>query len=80
MTKEPKLHLFEVRGSSYFPMDMLRYDKCWPAKETESPLLRGTDQRAVLMASHKIPTPDRWASFGWEVMWADEWEKMRGIS
>jgi hypothetical protein len=64
-----------VGGQGSFPLDMLRYDRCFPMKEAGpygcygiaeptdyAPLrfvLLGTDQ------GRKAWTPDRWRSFGW---------------
>lgn len=72
---------FTVEGSGEFPVDMLRYDACYPATEAldvpaiaasyanESNLPR--KRRVVLRVKplmgekHVNLTPDRWASFGW---------------
>lgn len=70
-----------VRGNGYFPVDMLRYDHCWPRTEADShmidanylsdsnkPMLRDVQ----LLADHDRkfwePTADRWRSFNWSVV------------
>lgn len=66
-----------VRGTMRFPLDMLRYDACFPetgadvaaiaasldrgVNETEVNLLHRTDDRKW------TPTEGRWASFLWAV-------------
>jgi hypothetical protein len=65
-------------GSGRFPVDMLRYDACFPAEERESfqietPCgLEGyTRPRAIILARYKEQpgswTPERWMSFGWSI-------------
>ena len=68
---------FEVAGGrgSQFPLDMLRYDQCYPDTEHDSARIEYT-----LDASHPIrlrrtvdnkkrmPTEARWKSFGWKVV------------
>jgi len=56
------------------PFDMLRYDACYPAKESEARNLEGeydADLRDVLLIHdgdrHWQPTRERWRSFGWVV-------------
>ena len=70
-----KMWEFEVRGSGYFPMDMLRYDGCYPA--TTDDVLRMSDNekgwrtvRLFMPVSSKdiVPTVGRWRSFGWQVV------------
>lgn len=66
-----------VMGSGEFPVDMLRYDSCSPAKETDSGLIAGTflnyDKWTIFVKknlserrgkSDKIFTNARWESFG----------------
>ena len=72
--KSTTVHFFTVEGSSRFPFDMLRYDRCWPATEGESITLAqqaadNTGKRIIgLMSTTKPPTEGRWASFGWKVV------------
>lgn len=53
-----------------FPVDMLRYDQCWPASWEDSLLLIKPMplQNEVAFLSNKRPTKRRWASFGWLVV------------
>ena len=71
---------FTVEGSYPFPLDMLRYDSCWPATSVdaraieESVALEGS-RGAVTVNLHcyrdrkyqATATKDRWHSFSWEV-------------
>lgn len=36
---------FDVRGTGAFPVDMLRYDACWPASEADSHRMVLTHER-----------------------------------
>jgi hypothetical protein len=71
-------HVFAVEGVGEFPIDMLRYDQCWPitpldaakiADSYQSVNTKGYARRRVALcsANHKI-TPERWASCGWRVV------------
>lgn len=68
------IHEFVVEGSHDFPFDMLRYDACWPRTQEDTPKVgyrprgKSAPKRQVTLVSHKAPTPDRWASFGWDVV------------
>lgn len=65
--------IFDVDGDGRFPLDMLRYDSCFPRDDVVG--LIGVDggRRTVRMACyHKLKsksyiTPARWESFGWTV-------------
>lgn len=75
-----KTHTFQVIGNRPFPIGMLRHDACYPASEQDSGLIdvtlghmnegfvtvtlrhRGEDR-------HYRPTDNRWASFGWTVVY-----------
>lgn len=70
---------FVVTGTGTFPIDMLRYDRCFPASESDShvidvtrtPGYRGDARKTVTlqMADPKRqPTEARWESFGWTVV------------
>ena len=72
---------FTVKGSYTFPVDMLRYDACYPTYTDAAVKLvtGGTNMAAVdedymvqLAHAHPTrgwqPTIARWASFGFEVM------------
>jgi hypothetical protein len=70
---------FNVAGGSLFPLDMLRYDECYPprgddAEQMARCLDHGISTRfGVIKLSHVGPKKDwqptsaRWASFGWAV-------------
>jgi len=74
------VHYFTVGGAYYFPMDMLRYDSCWPSTSEDASQLQFHPQRnsdvetkrkiRLVTIGHKErrPTLDRWKSFGWEVI------------
>lgn len=77
MPKE-KLHYFIVEGTGDFPVDMLRYDACWPRFEsgptgaynilTPDNLKERATPRRVELVSRRSPMRPRWSSFGWEVV------------
>lgn len=67
---------FEVSGKHDFPFDMLRYDLCWPATESDANEIAANAspftslpraQYSIKLKGLKPPTPGRWASFGWKV-------------
>jgi hypothetical protein len=67
-----KLHRFTVQGTSGFPLDMLRYDNCWPTGDVTSlhravQYPRPLEVERVTLMGWKMPTRERWASFGWFV-------------
>lgn len=72
---KPRLRKFRVRGSYPFPVDMLRYDACWPATETDSFLLHGVIEAVspvkvveITLATYaERSTPGRWESGLWKV-------------
>jgi hypothetical protein len=56
-----------------FPIDMLRYDLCWPATQEDAHRIHdGTTQprtpRNIKLKGLKLPTFARWRSFGWTVL------------
>lgn len=66
--------VFQVKGVGIFPVDMLRYDECWPATSDDATELAcnlsGDDPLAtwtIELMSAKKPTVNRWKSFGWIV-------------
>ena len=69
----PRTYTFTVKGSGPFPIDMLRYDLCYPKSEQDSYRLEKTFQprdrsdHVVRLVSAKAPTEARWGSFGWLV-------------
>lgn len=60
-----------MTGYGAFPMDMLRYDCCWPYSPedvetiTESLVEKSDTPRVVTICFYKGMTLDRWISFGW---------------
>lgn len=73
-----------VRGHLAFPLDMLRYDACYPDTEQDSlamtrtiidrsnmtwVVLRQDEERSHQAANW---TPARWRSFGWEVVLVEQ--------
>ena len=68
---------YAVRGSYQFPTDMLRYDRAFPATETDSAAIHETFERrngdhprgetVVMLIGLNQPTAGRWDSFGWKV-------------
>lgn len=60
---------FTVEGSGAFPLDMLRYDECWPVDGEAVETMGGRHRRQVRLRSCKPrPTDGRWSSFTWEVV------------
>lgn len=70
-----KLHIVRVRGTSAFPIDMLRYDRLSPETEADSLKIensiidmQGCDVRLVREAPERWkPAGGRWKSFGYRV-------------
>lgn len=69
-----RIKYFAVIGSGAFPMDMLRYDRCWPVDSNDAANLTDYNssvdlslkRRAVVLGTvADRNTPDRWSSFGW---------------
>ena len=67
---------FTVTGSGTFPLDMLRYDRCFPRDSTDCALMDNSDyqrKRTVRLAiddarrGRSAVTEARWQSFGWTV-------------
>lgn len=70
-----RLHIFSVTGKGRFPLDMLRYDQCWPRAAEDAEAIgmnlsslnpREVTSVILLVAWAHGPTIDRWRSFGWE--------------
>lgn len=64
-----KRYRYHVNGRGLFPLDMLRYDACWPARQDDVVAMTapGNPERGVRIESEKAPTIGRWRSFGWTV-------------
>jgi hypothetical protein len=65
--------LFTVEGDGRFPVDMLRYDACWPHWEQDAYAITNDDyseRRRVVLETHRAaaPTARRWESQGWRVV------------
>jgi len=71
---------FSVRntGQQPFPIDMLRYDSCYPSSQEDAaeithdlvpPPICGPDGITITLetTARNSPTPARWESFGWTV-------------
>lgn len=69
-----------VKGSGDFPFDMLRYDMCHPMRTEDAVNMapcagagHWPEERAVILVHRgvqkigKLPTLERWRSFGWVV-------------
>lgn len=67
-------HRFTVRGGGVFPLDMLRYDGCYPASGDDVARMsrREVSVRDVELGAITVlpwvPTQGRWNSFGWAVI------------
>lgn len=71
---------FTVKGHGEFPLDMLRYDQCWPHSggsvgsiERSARDLGGELEREVILVrrvddKRRLPEEGRWKSFGWQVV------------
>lgn len=81
MTKrKPDWIDFVVEGNGPFPIDMLRYDACYPASVDDAEKIvthlefhapyRVTLRHVISKGENPLakPTRGRWASFGWAVV------------
>jgi len=74
--------MFIVTGRTHFPVDMLRYDSCWPRSSEAATEISFSLSDDGCRTFHKIelthighgiegkmwrPTYKRWESFGWKV-------------
>lgn len=66
-----KIYRFKVKGVGRFPLDMLRYDSCWPASEEDAGRIGdtfdGVGKKVIELAGINKPATDRWNSFLWDV-------------
>lgn len=68
-------HFTVTSGPWQFPIDMLRYDACWPRSQEDATKISlnirtGENVQSVELAYDtriSKPTPKRWESFGWKV-------------
>jgi len=74
-----KRFYFAVVGAREFPLDMLRYDACFPAREEDALRAeRHPDERRIVVLAQQVDdkcsrysarlTDGRWSSFGWRVV------------
>lgn len=67
-----KTKFITVEGRGRFPLDMLRYDSCWPYTTVDSgrmdPDVREKRKVVLLTNSPNAPTPKRWDSYTWKVV------------
>jgi len=66
---------FTVEGAGEFPLDMLRYDGCYPRTEEDANRAQDRERgrRQVectkpMCPSYWRPKAARWESFGWKVI------------
>lgn len=78
MARKMFLHKFVVQGQAFFPLDMLRYDTCYPSCSdaiTKMAALKSEHPRKIQLTAraHKDwkPCTPRWATFGWKVIQHD---------
>lgn len=74
------IHIAKVRGRGEFPVDMLRYDRCSPFRESDSANVQcghGPEREVEVIAIREggnriknyMPfTHARWESFGWKIV------------
>jgi hypothetical protein len=84
-------HRFQVTGFGSFPLDMLRYDGCYPATSEDAGLIQEHLDRNISMADRDktpitlthingqakwAPTAGRWESFLWKVVRIEHPDKL----
>jgi hypothetical protein len=68
-----RIHEFVVNGVGSFPIDMFRFDLCYPKSEEDSATIEKSfrqserGEHSVRLVSSKAPTLDRWRTFGWKL-------------
>lgn len=72
MASAPILTEFQVTGSGQFPLDMLRYEGCYPATSNDvAEMAKDHGLRTVTLhmigPKNRPVTIARWASFLWKV-------------
>lgn len=75
-----KLYTFDVKGVATFPLDMLRFDACWPARQDDASTIgwlfsprrnkEVAETHVIRLTGVQTPTAARWESFGWRVIGA----------
>lgn len=70
--KDPGVSFTVVEGRGEFPIDMLRYEQCWPALESQAGLFATGDLKTRWLVLAKRSGSQwnaaRWESFGWRVV------------
>ena len=68
--RQKAVYHYTVEGKGSFPIDMLRYDAAYPAREEDSYQIAYDERglRKVNLTSYFAPTPGRWESFMWRVL------------
>lgn len=66
---KPNFFTFRMTGTGSFPLDMLRYDGCYPADGYSVGIIEHSIQGSVRewnvrLCSNREPCIGRWASFG----------------
>ena len=66
------IYKFRVQGFGYFPVDMFRYDRCWPdsgadSDSVERAMKPGAAKTTITLCGLRPPTTDQWESFFWPV-------------
>lgn len=70
-----RFHRFRVTGTGPFPVDMLRYDCCWPADQDSAVYIAASIpnglpegfKHSITLTGCQRPTIARWHSFGWQI-------------
>ena len=68
--------LFTVQGRGQFPLDMLRYDSCYPATQQDVVVMEDREVEREVTVERTLdswtkawkPTFGRWESYGWKVV------------
>ena len=76
MVSLTKTYEYSVAGYGAFPLDMLRYDACYPATSEDAVEIGGSmysraSQRLRTVRVRSVVKPataERWQSFGWKVV------------
>lgn len=72
------VHHFTVKGNARFPVDMLRYDQCWPTSQDDILIAFGPLATRIVRLTHWDkrkdwkPEEGRWESFQWPVLRKEE--------
>jgi hypothetical protein len=69
MEEPMKIKHFTVEGRGAFPLDMLRYDNCWPSTGQDVVNMESRELRKIRLSTvgPSSPTVGRWESFMWYV-------------